>query len=373
MRSKWSNRLCTSRISRWANWSIILCFFLMLTGCSDATDSHFADPVATKFRTARQPFSLSPDQVGRLRSLVVMPTDRNARVSEVIHVLRLHGPDVQYRGRPLLDALLDNEFGTEVFGKSPMVATKDGLSYTFTLTEDTTSEYHQDQVLATFAQLGLPVDTKIRNGDDRPWCVMDVVTECLARFHLKQRELEWSTMGLAAYAAGSKRFENQLGETWTFDQLVDELLERNLETSSCGGTHRLEAMACIYAADLRKNLLKADARRRLESFLVENLSAMLDAQQPEGSWAVQWWAAPQNQPPTLEQSLLATGHICEFLQSVPLELFRGKEVEAPVMRAVDWLLPKLILMQREEAMGSVCPVTHAAHAVIAASAIEESS
>lgn len=352
-------------------------FLVMLSGCWSPAAPALVDPQPTQYIPLASRLDLSSHQVEHLRSLIAMPTDRPARVSEVIHVLRLHGANVSHQGRPLLDALLDEAFGTEVFGTPPILATQDGLSYTFTVTDDTVSEYHQDQVLAMFAQMGLPVDTPIQlraGADQHRYTIADVVSESLARFHLKQRELEWSVIGLAAYLGEARTFENGLGETWTFDQLVDELIDRKLETAGCGGTHRLEALTAIYQADHRRHLLGCRSRLQLETFLQEKFSALLDAQTSDGSWDLLWWDPTRSHTLSMsqwDQSMLATGHLCEFLQTVPESLVKGKEVDSTIARAVDWLRPKLMSMQTVDSLGSVCPITHAAHAVILASTLNE--
>jgi hypothetical protein len=335
--------------------------------------------------SARATADIPAAELSRVRGLIRLPENRRPRIAELVHVLRLHGRDYPLepgKDRRLLDVLLDGRLGGDLFGEPPMMITRGGVSYAAMLAEAAPSEFHPDQVLASFAQLGVPATEPIRcHGVNAT--VADVVRESLGKFHLGQTEIEWSAIAFAAYLESPGPYRNRLGETWTFDDLARELLGRNFASAGCGGVHRLEALTLLFVADSQRKLLSPPVRALLARVLSEKGTAALSSQLASGIWRSDWWSAEGLQPGPwqfsfkndLDEQLLITGHLAEWLPTVPAEIWEAAKVKnadvgAVIGRAVVWLREVVAKATSEQVRQSFCPFTHASIAVIRASAAE---
>ena len=288
-------------------------------------------------------------------------------ISGCCHILLFYGlggTDLPHfsSGNDALRALTDDERAISIFGKSPFVVTRNGLRYF--LSEDPifhsdVGESHQDQCLATFAGLGLPLNTPIRV-KSRQFHIKDLLTESLANFSFDQKELAWSAIAFAKYLPPQKEWVSRFGERKSFTKLTSYLIRRDLNLESCAGTHILQALVHIDNADRESPLLEPNTRQELQTYLASNVVQLLRHQREDGSWEKQWSDVINDSieaKRAFELRLVVTGHVLEVLGVIDRS-YRP----APVVyqKAAGWLKQALNSPQIKSDGSWVCPFTHAA-------------
>ncbi|WP_145179226.1 hypothetical protein [Gimesia aquarii] len=255
-----------------------------------------------------------------------------------------------------------------------MVKTRDGIGFSSIIAKSRPSEYHHDQVLASLGQLEIPESTNIQLQNSMG-SVKDVLKQSVARFHLKQKELEWSAIGFSCYLKKSGPYKNKYGESWCFDDLAKELLSRDFSEASCGGVHRLEALISIYFADKRHFLLSKNMRSRVKNMIVGKMTQAIKSQSPSGYWTIHWWRNDNSPAPPQSTAfansdtgrLLATSHLAELLMRLPSDLVNQHEKRNSVERAANWLVPQLKDLTSEQIQATFCPCSHASAVVLSVS------
>ena len=333
--------------------------------------------------TRRALLTITPSQRSRLVDRVCPPAGRKVAVSFFLHVLRLHGLNGRfdypglYGGRDILRLLIDERYGQSYFGAPAVTKTRHGIEFVgsniSSKSNHINSESHRDQCLASLAELGVPLSTTV-HADGQELTIEAALTDSLANFHLKQKELQWTAIAYALYLPPRKAWVNKFGERFTLDNLVDELLAAPFEESSCAGTHLGYALTLLYRADGKHDeLLSPSVRDRLRKRLERTVTAALSMQSEDGSWPIDW--AREIQPAServpsadveaAEGRLLVTGHLAEWMLYLPPEFAVPDE---RLQRAAHWLLARLEAFKSDLIDDDiVCPYTHAACAVMALS------
>jgi hypothetical protein len=294
-------------------------------------------------------------------------------VSLYLHVLRVHGlgasrPDP---GRPagatLLDELTDEAAGRAAFGSPALVRARTGARYPtsgpgrFRPSEET----HRDQVLAAFAEFGVPLCQPLRFPDET-LTVREVLRDSVANFHLRQAELVWTALAYALYLPPQRSWVNRYGEQTTFDELTAELLDRPFNKASCGGTHLLFTLTVLARADAQADVLSGPTRERLWQRLRQARDAVVASQAPDGTWPLDWFQGLGDYPlPATERidptdravRLLTTSHLAEWLLYLPPELAAPR---ACLERAGYWLYEQLRAATPAQELENFCPYAHAA-------------
>lgn len=288
-------------------------------------------------------------------------------VSGFCHVLDFYGrgsTDLPLitSGEDALKALTDEETAIRLFGKSPFLKTESGIHYA--LFDDSSvgvevGEAHRDQCLAVFAALGLPASTPIRlkTGTNS---IADLIFDSLASFSLDQKELEWSAMAFAKYVPPQTAWTNRAGTRISFSTLVQKLLQVDLNSEKCAGTHVLEALIRIHAADRRDPFLDVGTRDRLNTHLKSTIAEIVRKQRADGSWGRSWCAAVDENSEVMSPfqiSFLVTGHLAEILNELNPDL---RPAPAVYERAAGWITNSIASAEIKANGFWVCPFTHAA-------------
>lgn len=313
--------------------------------------------------------------------VVVPAAGGTLSTSGVLHLLRLHGPSLslrrigEERGRPALDLLLDATVGAEWLGEPAFC--RDGSRMIFPTSPGNGApragdQTHQDQCLASFAEMGLPLSTPLV-GIDPPATLAEALEGALPDIHLRQAELEWSVIALAGLRPSSEAWRNRFGQELTLDALSRELLDRDIDFRACGGTHRLAAFAAAWRAHRRSCCLDHDTFTRIDALLRRAIHLLADTQELDGSWSIGWGAEQLGNGrdaagivDTPVARMLATGHLCEWLLTLESEL---AELVHPstLASASAWLIDALAKLPAREAWEESCPTIHAMRAVALAS------
>jgi hypothetical protein len=291
---------------------------------------------------------------------------REPSISECLHILLLYGfgetgMNSPRTGAEALEFLTNEQAGMSVFGTSPLVETRHGIR--FKLSESAADnrskvgEAHRDQCLGVFASLKLPLTTPVRTSK-RDYTFQDMLNESIANFTYHQSELPWTMQAYVHYVSPAKQWTNRFGVTTTFSDLTNEILDRGLAGQSCAGTHVLDAVASVVAADDHSPILDRATRARARSFLVDTMEHIRASQQDDGSWThlLSTSASTENES-DISRKLLATGHMAEFLQH-----HATSDTEL-IDNANEWLRLFLSSDYSDTSQFSVCPLTHALRAV----------
>lgn len=307
----------------------------------------------------------------------VKPPAAAVSTNNYVHALRLWGVEASFddqripTGNDLLRYFLDDSVFRHFAGNAApplFYSARGGIDvrgYDDQTTDRATSSFHTDDLLATLAETGTPLDTplKMRDGEAT---VGDLLKSSLSRFHLDQLEYEWSAIAYARYLFPQREWRNKFGERISVDALVTELTSHPPQLGPCNGLHRLEALAVLRLADDQYHALRRATRHRMLAYLAQSSRALAAAQLPDGSWSRNWplGAAAQEldaaQPPSLHDKLLVTGHHLEWLALAPEEIQPPRE---QIIRAAQWLSKTLIEMDEKDLAASYGPYTHAARAL----------
>lgn len=171
---------------------------------------------------------------------------------------------------------------------------------------------HYDQWLAVMSQTGLPSDAPIRS-DGHTFTMLDWVRQ--AEHDVPRnfaQEFSWTLIGLTRYRSTAHRWTARDGRSYSIESLLEAELTQSLESSVCGGTHRLIGIAM--ALDARRNEglpivgVWADAKQVLARAIV----SARENQNADGSFSVAYLHRP-GLARDLGETLGTTGHVLEFL------------------------------------------------------------
>lgn len=298
----------------------------------------------------------------------VYPPDEPS-LSGCCHILLYYGlgptdlPSLN-SGELALESLTDERTAIASFGKSPFVRTRRGVRYLLSndpIFHSDVGEAHRDQCLATFAALGLPLETPITL-EGRQYSVTDLLSESMANFSFDQRELAWSALAYTKYLPPKKEWVSRFGERTSFSQLANHLIHRDPNTESCAGTHIFQALVQIDVADADYRILDDETRSELDAFLTTTLDDLTRRQHEDGSW--DWrWSDSINDTDSLSpfaKNLLVTGHLAEVLLFLDS---RRRPAEGVYLRAAKWLQQSLGSTEIDGEGSWICPYTHAARVV----------
>lgn len=325
----------------------------------------------------------------------VKPPGAPVNTNNMVHALRLWGKDADFgdptipTGKEMLGYFLDDAVFQSWAGKETpalFMAGEDGLQpRTF---DDggkfrPTSSYHPDDLLATLAETGIPLDTPmhLRGGEAK---VADLLDSSMRRFYLDRLEFEWTTISYVRYLYPLKQWRNKYGERVSVDALVKELMEKNPEAGPCDGLHRLEAMVLLYRVDEaavaagQKSILSKSDRRKMLGYMKRVSDLLVASQATEGYWTRQW---SKGQPPEIKEvtstkgetkadpnaksaamhdKLLVTGHHLEWLALAPEQVQPPRE---NIVRAGQWITRTLLEIDQKELRETYGPYSHAARAL----------
>src|SRR5262245_17204564 len=333
------------------------------------------EPVTISPRFA-DPRVITDEQLLAVLQRVRPPAD-SVNTNNFVHALRLWGINADFRderiptGKQLREFFLDDATFRHFAGEnSPPLFNRgaNGVevrSYDDRVTDRATSSFHTDDLLATLAETGTPLDAPLhlRDGDAH---VEDLLKTSLCRFHREQLEYEWTAIAYARYVFPQPAWRNKFGERIDVDALVAEILSHPPQLGPCNGLHRLEALVVLYRADEQFHALSPHTRLRMLASMKQVSHSLVEAQTAEGYWTRQWpggagaLKAAKAEALTLHDKLLVTGHHLEWLALAPEEVQPPRE---NVIRAAQWLARTLIEMDEKDLLEAYGPYTHAARAL----------
>ncbi|MEX2176254.1 MAG: hypothetical protein WD872_17970, partial [Pirellulaceae bacterium] len=317
-----------------------------------------------------EPRVITDEQLAAVLDRVKPPTGPPT-TNNLIHALRLWGAKADFQdaaiptGREMQAYFLDDrvfrrfagERALPIFYRDPTGIS--ARSYDEGPADRETSSHHADDLLATLAEVGTPLDASLHLRDGRA-NVAELLDSSLGRLHLARFEYEWAMIAYARYVFPQTSFRNRWGERIDVEQLIDEAIGPPLALGPCNGLHRLEALAVLYRADERAQVLGPRTKRKMLAHMQRVSDLLVQSQTVSGYWTRHWpqgaAAANQHGGDRYDQ-ILVTGHQLEWLALAPEEVQPPRE---NIVRAGQWLTHALLEMDRRELLAAYGPYTHAA-------------
>jgi hypothetical protein len=297
-------------------------------------------------------------------------------LSAMLHYLKFYGPAARIKaGSPeqnyrLLDLLLDSRSSKTLLGHSFLERTRWGLRFEtkhLGMSASPSEEQHRDQCLAALAELHVPLSSPLRIGSEE-LALRDVLRDSISNFHLQEYEIEWTALAYALYLPPASSWTNRYGETYSFDDLANEMLQRPLGAASCRGSHLLYALTGIIRVNEIFPIISTLTQSRVHGRLAQAVSLAVRSQQPDGSWPPNWHLGEYDGPRIaglISDSRLArmvsTGHLAEWMLYLPTDL---RPPRGTLKRAAAWLMSAIQTTAGEgNKQLELCPATHAACAL----------
>lgn len=293
--------------------------------------------------------------------------------NQLIHALRLWGPAAEFgddslSGQAMLAFCLDDrQFCSLAGGETPplvQVSTAGARVRSYRPGDDfaRSGSLHPDDLLATLAESGVPLDTEVTTRDGAT-SVRALLETALRRYHVDQFEHEWTAICYARYLFPTDRWTNDYGQSVRMETLVRRLMDEDLWRGVCLGTHRLEALVVLLRADEQAGGLTPRLRQQIIEHLTQVSRRLVQSQHTTGYWNQHWHE--QTDPATREsgtraEQILATGHHLEWLALAPPEVLPPREV---LVRAGQWLVRAIQEVDEETLRVEYGPFTHAGRAL----------
>jgi hypothetical protein len=169
---------------------------------------------------------------------------------------------------------------------------------------------HQAQMMAIFAQSGVPYDYPLVVNGKRFTMADLAQTEMLAC--QSGQELTFTLIGLSHYLPTDSQWRSADGQLWNFERLIREELSQPIVGAACGGTHRL--MGFSYALKQRRaeGLPINGQWARADIFIKDFVAYAWQLQNRDGSFSTNWFEGPGDNG-DLDRKIQTSGHILEWL------------------------------------------------------------
>jgi hypothetical protein len=277
--------------------------------------------------------------------------DQNA-AWQVVHGLLAFGKDFEiYRqGKliPALDYLLD---GGELNGWK--LRKGDHGVQSILEAGSKTGMGHPDQWLGYLSQSGLSLDKPLVVAG-QTYHIEDMLTQAEWDIY-PGMEATWTLMAFATYLPLDAEWTARDGSVWTIDRIVDMESDQEIDTSPCGGTHRLYALALAVNRHLAEGGELTGPWQKADRQIQAAVAKAKANQQPDGSFSSQFFLRPAFSD-DIDKRLGASGHTFEFLT---LALNQQQVVEPWMTRG---LLALLDMLERTEQVELECGgLYHAMH------------
>ena len=294
-------------------------------------------------------------------------------INHVDHALRFWGVEAEFddpeclSGQEMRELLLDHTKFVEVWGNDlPALLQVDATGVRVRTQQGLATASHYDHTLAGLAEVGTPLSFSVRTIVGTR-TVREMLTHALRRFSLNQIEYEWSTLAFAMYIPANRWISSE-GQEITFDRLAERITRQRLNHGVCMGNHRLHALVMLLRIDEEVTPILTDqGRQMIKQHLTKVTGLFVSSQHADGYWIRSW---PTGKPPesgregdsenTLQNRILATGHVLEWWALAPEELHPPREV---VVRAGQWLARSIEELDEESIKTQYTFLSHAGRAL----------
>lgn len=200
-----------------------------------------------------------------------------------------------------------------------------------------TGQGHADQWFAVLSQAEVALDATLTvNG--KQYLMQDFLDQTLRDVsHNHQEEFSWTLIGLTRYLPTTATWTAADGNVWSIEELVKRELNQALQSSACGGTHRLIGLSMALTKRLEESAPMNALWQQVDAYLTEAVATAQQFQNGDGSFSSNYFARPGVSADNAKV-LASTGHTLELL-ALTLSESELKEpwVERAVLRLCDLL------------------------------------
>lgn len=217
---------------------------------------------------------------------------------------------------------------------------------------------HADQWFAVLAQADLPLEQELVV-EGHTYTMQDFLSQTMRDVSRNaEQEWSWTLIGLSHYLPTSTSWIAADGKTWSIERLLQAELEQALNSSACGGTHRLIGISMAVEKRRREGARLDGIWQRADKYLEQAISTARQLQNSDGSFSCNYFARSGISADNAKV-LATTGHTLEFLAlTLPKE-----ELQQPwVLRGVERLCD---VLEASEALPLECgALYHAVHGLL---------
>lgn len=196
---------------------------------------------------------------------------------------------------------------------------------------------HPDQWLAIFAMANLPLDTEVQIDGKKhsllQWArqtQLDVTNNILD-------EYSWTLIALTHYFPDEPQWPTADGELMNWEVLVEAELTYELNSSACGGTHRLAGLVRAVEAKERLGLPDTEVWTEAKRLISAQVANVKQNRSPNGALSSYYFVRP-SQTNDLAAELSSSGHLFEFIAlALPTEQLDEPWVTLSATRLCDVL------------------------------------
>ena len=196
---------------------------------------------------------------------------------------------------------------------------------------------HPDQWLAVFAMAELPSDTPVQVGGET-LSVLDWARQ--AQYDVPNNllnEFSWTLIGLTHYLPDEASWVAAGNETISWELLVEAELTYDIDTSACGGTHRLAGIVRALHAKDRLGMPDSEVWNKARALVARSIENGKQNRSANGALSSFYFVRP-SQTVDLAAELSSSGHIFEFLAlALPADQLSQAWVELAANRLCDLL------------------------------------
>jgi hypothetical protein len=227
------------------------------------------------------------------------------------------------------------------------------------------AESHYGKITMLMGLTNIPLSSPVTSSSGNVGSLADILQDTVMNFHWGQ-ELEFIGCSLAFWLPPENTWTNQFDETFTFDDLMERLLEQPLGKGCCGGCHVPYTVVTLLRVDAEHSpILSKKTRGLAEQWLKKVVATLEQNQLPDGGWERDWGKTGQDGLVYDDQVLdriTIVGHHLEWIAMAPEE-FRPsqkfiQDAVVSVTKQID-LLPPLYI----RSFKTVLPCSHAAKAM----------
>ena len=345
-------------------------------------------PVAVQVVCRAEPFRITPHLAyaetvsrGDLTDVLcgAVPIWQPTNVPVLMHALMVWGPQANFTaemagrsvtGQDLLGALLSDQVcrASIPAGSGPFLLDSPyGISPVLLGSDDAIGnqgEAHFGQLLKKLGDAGVSSSLVVETSSGRRGTVADIFRDSVMRFSLS-KELEFIACAMVYWLpSGSRSWTNEFNESFSFDDIVKELIGRKYGVGSCGGGHVPGVVALVIHRDESDEILSAPVRQQALEWLGDLSKHLQECELPTGGWNRSWAtvAADRMFGDDHLDFISVTGHHLEWMAICPPRLLPSKET---VARAVEALRREVrpITLIPQRSYKSLLPISHAGRAL----------
>ena len=153
---------------------------------------------------------------------------------------------------------------------------------------------HRDQWLAIFAQCNLPLETPLQS-DNHEFRLEEWIQQ--AEYDVPRNlemEFSWTLIALTTLRDTNHRWVARDGHEYSTEMLLQSEVQQDLQSSVCGGTHRLIGIAMACNKRRREGRPMTGVWAQASARLDEAIESARRNQNPDGSYSVAYLHRPAN-------------------------------------------------------------------------------